>query len=77
VEVNGLVGVTPPTTVPVLPAPPDVTVPPVPGVVTTGFAKPGSVVVEGVVVPVGCARDTVPAESTTTVTRTAMLHFMP
>jgi hypothetical protein len=48
----------------------------VPGVVTTGFAKPGSVVVEGVVVPVGCARDTVPAESTATVTRTAMLHFM-
>jgi hypothetical protein len=37
-------------------APPTVAVPPMSGVMTTGFPKPGSVVVEGVAVePIGCA----------------------
>jgi hypothetical protein len=59
-------------------APPAVAVPPMPGVMTTGFAKPGSVVVEGVVAePMGCAHGVTSGTVILTATRIAVLRFMP
>jgi hypothetical protein len=69
--------VEPSAAIPEATVPPVVVAPPIPGVMTTGFAKPGSVVVEGVITePGGCAHGAACGTVMPTTRKIAVLHFI-